>query len=117
MKRPLEILLVEDNADHAELAQLVLEDTGIKMRLHTLDDGAKALRYLRREGNYAGAHLPDLVLLDLYLPGMNGIELLEEIAKDKGLKGVRFILLSSRDVEEEERRLIDQNAAFTFLKK
>src|SRR6185503_3426637 len=82
--KPIEILLVEDNAGDARLAREALRDAKVRNNLTWLSDGEEALAFLRREGKYSHAPRPDLILLDLNLPRKDGREVLTEItAADK----------------------------------
>ena len=76
--QPIEILLVEDNPGDVRLTREVLKDCKFMNHLSVVDDGVSALQYLRREGEYRHATLPDIVLLDLNLPGKDGREVLGE---------------------------------------
>ena len=86
---PLEILLVEDNLDHATLVLRTLEEHHISNRVHHVRDGEQALDYLFRDGRYTDSSLypePQLILLDLRLPKVDGMEVLERIKQHKRLK-------------------------------
>ena len=83
--RPMEILLVEDSLMFARIAIGALTQGQIQHRLTWLSDGLEALHFLQREGNFALAPRPDLLLLDLKLPGMDGQELLESVRSDDHL--------------------------------
>jgi len=81
--RPIEILLVEDNPGDVRLAQEALRESKVLNNLHVVTDGVEAMDFLRREGKYADAPRPDVVLLDLNLPRKNGWEALAEIKTDE----------------------------------
>jgi len=99
--RPIEILLVEDNPGDVRLTVEALRDSKIQNRLHIAKDGMEAVAFLHRKGEYADAPHPDLILLDLNLPKMNGPEVLAEIKEDTGLKHIPVVVLSgSRDIED-----------------
>ena len=96
--RPAEILLVEDSPSDAELTRVAIQEGKIDNNLHHVKDGAEAMAFLRREGPYASAPRPDLILLDLNLPKKSGLEVLREIRSDPQLKSlVVTILTTSRD--------------------
>lgn len=99
--RPVEILLVEDNPGDARLTKEALKDGKVYNRLTVVPDGVEALAYLRREGQYAGAAQPDLILLDLNLPRKDGREVLEEIKADDGLKRIPVVILTSSSAEPD----------------
>ncbi len=99
--KPIDILLVEDNPGDADLAREALEDTKLHNRLHVVDDGEKALAFLRRQGAYATAPRPDLILLDLNLPRKDGREVLAEIKTDDHLKRIPVVILTTSRAEED----------------
>jgi len=99
--KPIDILLVEDNPGDAELAREALEDTKLHNRLHVVDDGEKALAFLRRQAPYAGVPRPDLILLDLNLPRKDGREVLAEIKSDDHLKRIPVVILTTSRAEED----------------
>src|SRR5262245_7792959 len=93
--RPAEILLVEDNPGDVELTREALKSGRISTRLHVVCDGVEALAFLRRQGRYAGAVRPDLILLDLNLPRKDGREVLAEIKADEDLKVIPVVVLTT----------------------
>jgi CheY-like chemotaxis protein len=95
---PIEILLVEDNEDDACLTIDALREGRVRNNIHHVEDGVLALAFLRREGRYAQAPRPDLILLDLHMPRKGGLEVLEEIKQDTGLLSIPVIVMTnSRD--------------------
>lgn len=96
----IEILLVEDNPADIRLAQETLKDYKLQNALHVLRDGETALAFLRREGKYANAVMPDLVMLDLALPRVDGIEVLSQIRKDEKLKHLPVVILAASKIDE-----------------
>jgi len=93
--RPAEIMLVEDNRGDALLAARAFRQAEIENNLTVAETGEKALAILRREGEYAGFNLPDIILLDLNLPRMSGKDVLAEIKNDDVLRHIPVIILSS----------------------
>lgn len=101
MTIPVKILLVEDNPADAELAKENLECCKILHELDVVVDGVEALLYLRREGAYQNANRPDLILLDLNLPRMDGRELLTAIKADAELRRIPVVILTSSTAERD----------------
>jgi CheY-like chemotaxis protein len=99
--RLVEILLVEDNPGDARLATEALKDAKVKNNLHWVKDGVEAMAFLRREGKYADAPHPDVILLDLNLPRKDGREVLEEIKQDEGLRRIPVVILTVSNAEED----------------
>lgn len=92
--RPMEILLVEDSLTSARLTIGALKSGGLEHRLTWLTDGGEASAFLRREGKYTRAPQPDLVLLDVMLPGKSGRELLGEMRSDESLKEIPVVIMT-----------------------
>jgi CheY-like chemotaxis protein len=99
--RAVEILLVEDNPADVELTREALEHAKLRNRLHVALDGLAALAFLRRQGPYAAAPRPDLILLDLNLPRKDGREVLAEIKADPNLKVIPVVILTTSQAEED----------------
>lgn len=97
--QPIEILLVEDNPADVRLTQEALREGKVKNRLSVARDGVEALRMLRREGAFATASRPDLILLDLNLPKKDGREVLAEIKADDELKLIPVVVLTTSTAE------------------
>ncbi len=93
------VLLVEDNQDDIELTLEALHDSKVRMNIDTVSDGLSAMAYLRREGKYADKPRPDLVLLDLNLPLMDGREVLKEMRADKELTEIPVVILTTSEDE------------------
>jgi chemotaxis family two-component system response regulator Rcp1 len=106
----VEILLVEDNPGDVRLAKEALRDAKVRNNLHVVEDGVEALAYLRREGKYADAPHPDLILLDLNLPKKDGREVLAEVKADENLKRVPVVILTMSEAEEDILRTYDLHA-------
>ncbi|SFS68356.1 response regulator [Halostagnicola kamekurae] len=98
---PARILLVEDNPGDVRLTKEAFKRGRIEIELEVVSDGVDALEYLSQEGEYADAPRPDLVLLDLNLPRMNGEEVLEELQDDPTLRRIPVIVLTSSQAEED----------------
>ena len=92
---PIEVLLVEDSPGDVRLTQESLRDANRSIRLHVASDGVEAMAFLRREGVHARAPRPDLVLLDLNLPKMDGREVLSQIKSDETLATIPTIILTT----------------------
>ena len=99
--RPVEILLVEDNPGDVRLTREALKEGKVKNNLSVVPDGVAAMSFLKKEGEYANATKPDLILLDLNLPKMDGREVLEEIKSHDGLKTIPVVVLTSSEAEED----------------
>jgi two-component system, chemotaxis family, response regulator Rcp1 len=99
------VLLVEDNADHAFIAQEAFDEFPQKVNLQHVDDGEKCLAFLRREAPYETAPRPDLILLDLHMPRMNGFEVMEAIARDKAFSSIAVVVLTTSSTHFEVQRM------------
>src|SRR4051794_10266542 len=99
--RPIEILLVEDSVDEAELTMEALREGRVRNRIHWVEDGEEAMAFLRRDGRHAHAPRPDLVLLDLRLPRMGGLEVLAEIKRDPNWKRIPVVIMTASDDERD----------------
>jgi chemotaxis family two-component system response regulator Rcp1 len=109
--QPIEILLVEDNPGDVRLTVEALKES--KMRhnnMSVVGDGVEALAFLRREGDYADAPRPDLILLDLNLPKKGGHEVLAEIKADEQLKRIPVVVLTASEAEQDITRAYDLHA-------
>src|SRR5437764_8539156 len=98
---PIEILLVEDSPDDANLTVDALRDGRVRNRVTVVEDGVEAMAYLRRQGRYAEAPRPDLILLDLNLPRKNGREVLAEVKQDPHLRRIPVVVMTSSDDETD----------------
>ena len=98
---PIEVLLVEDDPGDVLMTREALADHKVRNRLSVVSDGEEALAYLRREGQFADAVRPDLVLLDLNLPRRDGREVLAEIKSDQTLRQIPVVVLSTSQADED----------------
>jgi chemotaxis family two-component system response regulator Rcp1 len=108
--RLAEILLVDDNEDDIEFTRLAFEHVRLANRLHLATDGVEGLAFLRREGKYTGAVRPDLLLLDLNMPRMDGREMLGVIKSDDDLRRIPVVVLTTSDAELDIMRAYDAHA-------
>ena len=106
----LEILLVEDNPGDARLTLEAFEEGKVLNHLTVIGDGADALAYLRRQGQYSNSTQPDLILLDLNLPKKDGREVLAEIKSDERLKKIPVIVLTTSAAPEDVRKAYGSHA-------
>ena len=101
---PIEVLLVEDSPGDVRLTQEVFRDANRTVHLHVARDGVDAMAFLRREGAHSDAPRPDLILLDLNLPLMDGREVLARIKEDDDLKLIPTVILTTSDAEVDIAR-------------
>ena len=99
--KPIEILLVEDNAADVRLTEEALREGKVRNNLHVARDGMEALEFLKRQGKHAKATRPDLILLDLNLPRRDGREVLAEIKNDPELKMIPVVVLTTSSAEAD----------------
>ena len=97
----LHVLLIEDSPTDALLVQEALDHAKVLNRLHVVEDGVAAMAFLRRQGPYADAPRPGLILLDLNLPKKDGREVLAEIKADENLKIIPIVVLTTSKAEED----------------
>jgi CheY-like chemotaxis protein len=102
--RQIEVLLVEDDPGDVLMTREAFEDYKVTNQLHVVQDGADAMAFLRREGEYADVPRPDLVLLDLNLPRMDGREVLQAIKSDPLLASIPVVVLTTSEAEEDVLR-------------
>jgi chemotaxis family two-component system response regulator Rcp1 len=102
--RPIEILLVEDSPSDTDLTVEALAAAKVTNRLSIVEDGVQAMEFLHREGQYAHAPRPDLILLDLNLPRKDGREVLAEIRSDEKLTAIPVVVLTTSQAEQDVLR-------------
>jgi len=98
---PLEVLLVEDSPGDVRLTQEAFAAANLSVHLNVATDGVEAMAFLRREGAYAAAPRPDLTLLDLNMPRMDGREVLAQIKNDEKLKTIPIAILTTSESESD----------------
>jgi two-component system, chemotaxis family, response regulator Rcp1 len=111
-----EVLLVEDCAADVEFTREGFRELGPTTRLHVVHDGAKAMDFLRRRGTFGAAPRPDMILLDLNLPGMSGQELLEQIKLAPELRSIPVVVLSSSRCPADVATSYDRHANCYIIK-
>jgi two-component system, chemotaxis family, response regulator Rcp1 len=113
---PVEILLVDDNPGDIELTKVALRDAKIMNEVHVARDGAEALAFLRGQGEFADAPRPDLVLLDLKMPKVDGFQVLAEMRAEPALRSIPVIVMSSSDAEKDLVRAYDAQISAYLVK-
>ncbi|MCW2549219.1 MAG: response regulator containing a CheY-like receiver domain and an DNA-binding domain [Mycobacterium sp.] len=113
--RPIEVLLVEDDPGDVLLTREAFEHQKVHNRLHVVNNGEDAINFVRQQGAFTDAPVPDLVLLDLNLPGMHGREVLAAIKEDPELRMIPVVVLTTSEAEEDVLRsyLLHANAYVT----
>lgn len=99
--KALKILLAEDNVDHAELMMDTLSEFNPENKMFHVDNGEKALQFLKREAPYEDAFMPDLIMLDLKMPRMDGMTLLKLVKRDEALKNIPLLIVSTSTEQRE----------------
>ena len=113
---PVKILLVDDNPGDIELTKVALRDAKIMNEIHVARDGAEALAFLRCQGEFADAPRPDLVLLDLKMPKVDGFQVLAEMKAEPELRSIPVIVMSSSDAEKDLVRAYDAQVSAYLVK-
>ncbi len=106
----IEVLLVEDDEGDVVMTREALDEGKVLNRLHVVGDGVEAIEFLRREGQYADAPRPDLILLDLNLPRRDGRQVLAEVKEDPELRRIPVVVLTTSEAEEDILRSYDLHA-------
>lgn len=112
----IEILLVEDSPGDVRLTREALLEARVANRLHVAPNGVEAMEFLKRKGKHQSAPTPDLVLLDLNLPRMDGREVLEQMKSDSELRRIPVIILTTSDAEADILRSYDLHANCYLVK-
>jgi CheY-like chemotaxis protein len=100
-QKSVDILLIEDNADHVELIIKALRNNNVLNEVHVVTSGEEAISFLYQRGEYVDKAQPGLILLDIKLPGMDGIEFLRQIKADPKLKPIPVVVLSTSEREKD----------------
>jgi two-component system, chemotaxis family, response regulator Rcp1 len=114
--RQVDILLVEDNPADVVLAREALGEAALPSTVHVVEDGASAISFLHRQGQYAQSPRPTLILLDLNLPRKSGREVLAEIKLDPALRSIPVVILTTSSAEDDIRRSYDLHANCYIVK-
>ena len=104
VEREIQVLLVEDDPGDVLMTREAFEDYKVHNQLHVVNDGEQAMAFLRQEGEYAGLPRPDLVLLDLNLPRMDGRQVLNAIKSDPELSSIPVVVLTTSEAEDDVLR-------------
>ena len=107
---PIEVLLIEDDPGDILMTKEAFDDHKLRNSLHVVNNGVDAMLFLRKEGEFADAPTPDLVLLDLNLPRMDGREVLAEIKADDALRRIPVVVLTTSEAEEDVLRSYNLHA-------
>ncbi|MBH8553901.1 response regulator [Nostocaceae cyanobacterium CENA357] len=113
---PMEVLLIEDNHDHAQLISIALKDSTILINMNVVEDGVEAMAFLLKQDKYALAPRPDLVLLDLDLPKKDGWSVLTEIKTNVNLRRIPVVILATSPSEEDMIKAYDLAASSYIIK-
>ena len=99
--RPADVLLVEDDENDVLITRKGFEEAKLVLNLYHVENGLKCLEFLRKEGEYMGAPTPDLILLDLNMPVLDGRQVLAEIVKDEKLRKIPVVVLTTSKAEQD----------------
>jgi two-component system, chemotaxis family, response regulator Rcp1 len=114
--RPAEILLAEDNDNDVELTRQGFKRCKMLLNLHEVKDGVECMAFLRKEGEYANAPTPDLILLDLNMPRMGGREVLGEMVADETLRCLPVVVLTTSAQDEEILKMYNLRCSSYIVK-
>ena len=106
----IQILLVEDNEGDIVLTLEAFKEIKVKSNIAVVKDGVEAIEFLKKQGQYAGRTLPQLILLDINMPKLNGIEVLEFIKKDETLKKIPVVMLTTSSAESDIAECYEKSA-------
>lgn len=115
-RKYVEVLLVEDDPGDIELMEIAFQRSQLLIPLKVVNNGEDAIAYLRKQGQYADAVEPDLILLDLNLPGLNGQEVLQAIKSDEKLKHIPVVILTTSKAQEEVHKSYNLGASAYLTK-
>ncbi len=116
ISRPIEILLVEDNVGDVVLTREAFKESKLHNKLNVVQDGEEALDYLYKRSGFENVSTPDIILLDLNIPKMDGTEVLAKIKEDEDLKRIPTAILSSSKAEQDIVKSYDLHANSYVLK-
>ncbi|HET6465384.1 MAG TPA: response regulator [Nitrospiria bacterium] len=102
--KPFEVLLIENNPVDVDLTRMAFEDRALPYRLHVAKDGVEAMSFLHRKGPFADAPRPDLILLEIRIPGKSGLEVLAEIKGDVDFNQIPVVILTSSKTDRDIQR-------------
>lgn len=108
--RPIDVLLVEDNPGDVVLTRRAFEDSKVLVALHVVTDGQQALDFVRKEGSYTDAPRPDLILLDINLPRVDGFEVLQELKDTEAFRDIPIVMLTSSEQDRDILRSYKSHA-------
>jgi two-component system response regulator len=114
--RPAEILLVEDNDNDVELTRMAFQKSRLLVHLHHVKDGEECMAFLRKQDKYATVPTPDLILLDLNMPRMDGREVLAEISEDENLRHLPVVILTTSAEESEILKMYQLRCSSYIIK-
>jgi CheY-like chemotaxis protein len=112
----IKVLVVEDNPDDVTIIKRAMRKSELKSELYFANDGEEALNFLFQEDKFEDSPRPDLILLDLNLPKIRGLEVLDRVKKDNRLRRIPVIVLTVSDAEEDMARAYDSGAASYMTK-
>ena len=114
--RAAEILLAEDNDNDVELTRQGFKRAKLLVNLYRVGDGEECMAFLRKQGKYADAPTPDLILLDLNMPKMSGEQVLQEMLKDESLKSLPVVILTTSEQAEEILKMYKMRCSSYIVK-